>query len=193
MIDQGIKSKPQYAPIEIDRSGRYHLLVKDRQEIDASVFASGTKISHFDEYWRIAGHSLAIPSPLPHATGHEFRAQSHMLIALRHYLNRAHMGLRMYVVGTEPFVWGINSLAYDYGLGPLEVRVMALGSRARRVFCNHCRTINEDVTTNIVTCTGCGARLFVRDHFSRRLNAFAGVQVDAEVPGEIPDIEELYS
>lgn len=51
----------------------------------------------------------------------------------------------------------------------------------------------EGVTTSIVTCTGCGAPLFVRDHFSRRLAAFMGVQVDAEVPGEVPEAEELYS
>jgi hypothetical protein len=61
------------------------------------------------------------------------------------------------------------------------------------VFCNHCRTITEGVTTNVVACAGCNAALFVRDHFSKRLNAFAGVQVDAEAPGEIPAIEELYA
>jgi hypothetical protein len=33
----------------------------------------------------------------------------------------------------------------------------------------------------------------VRDHFSRRLAAFMGVIVDAEVPGEIPAAEALTS
>jgi hypothetical protein len=52
--------------------------------------------------------------------------------------------------------------------------------------------MNEDVATNIADCRGCGARLFVRDHFSRRLAAFMGVMVDAEVPGEVPEIEVVY-
>jgi hypothetical protein len=33
----------------------------------------------------------------------------------------------------------------------------------------------------------------VRDHFSRRLGAFMGVMVDAEAPGEIPAIEEVFA
>jgi hypothetical protein len=32
----------------------------------------------------------------------------------------------------------------------------------------------------------------VRDHFSRRLAAFMGVQADAENPGELPQPEQLY-
>jgi hypothetical protein len=34
--------------------------------------------------------------------------------------------------------------------------------------------------------------LFVRDHFSRRLGAYMGLMVDAESPGELPEIEEIY-
>jgi hypothetical protein len=33
----------------------------------------------------------------------------------------------------------------------------------------------------------------VRDHYSRRLAAYMGVSADAEVPGELPPIRELYS
>ena len=45
----------------------------------------------------------------------------------------------------------------------------------------------EDVAINIIAPALAAARsLFVRDHFSRRLAAFMGVKVDAEVPGEIP-------
>jgi hypothetical protein len=56
----------------------------------------------------------------------------------------------------------------------------------------HCRTLNDGVTGNVFACAGCGASLFVRDHFSARLAAFMGVQVDAEAPGEVPPIEPLY-
>jgi hypothetical protein len=39
--------------------------------------------------------------------------------------------------------------------------------------------------TNIVQCVGCERWLLVRDHYSRRLAAYMGVMVDAEVPGRI--------
>jgi hypothetical protein len=48
------------------------------------------------------------------------------------------------------------------------------------------------VRTNIHPCPGCGRRLFVRDHFSRHLAAYMGIQVDAETPGVIPPVEETY-
>jgi hypothetical protein len=32
----------------------------------------------------------------------------------------------------------------------------------------------------------------VRDHYSRRLAAYMGFQVDAEAPGMIPRIESVY-
>ena len=56
----------------------------------------------------------------------------------------------------------------------------------------HCRTITRGVHTNIVSCSGCGRSLFVRDHFSRRLGAYMGFQIDAEVPGEVPAAEVVY-
>jgi hypothetical protein len=59
------------------------------------------------------------------------------------------------------------------------------------VRCVHCQTLLDDVTMSLVDCTGCGATLFVRDHFSARLAAFMGVKVDAELPGELPDAEAL--
>jgi hypothetical protein len=51
----------------------------------------------------------------------------------------------------------------------------------------------EDATANIVACPGCGANLFVRDHFSRRLRAFMGVKADAEMPGELDAAENFSS
>jgi hypothetical protein len=50
----------------------------------------------------------------------------------------------------------------------------------------------ENVRTNIVSCDACGRWLLVRDHYSRRLAAYMGVMVDAEVPGERPPIEEVF-
>lgn len=65
------------------------------------------------------------------------------------------------------------------------------GTFVRRVFCVHCNTYNENVTMRVSKCTGCGINLVVRDHYSRGLAAFMGVKADAEVPGELPPVEEL--
>jgi hypothetical protein len=89
-------------------------------------------------------------------------------------------------------LWDVNNVARAAGLGNGEIFLSHAGSLKRRVYCTHCKTMNEDVTKNIVKCRGCGANLFVRDHFSRRLAAFMGVAVDAEVPGEIPQAEVIY-
>lgn len=188
-----IKSRPTYSSLRIDSSGRRHLLLADALETPSGALADGTELSAFDEQWRIAGNSYAIPLPDDGARQQQFRSEAHLLIALGKRLERECMGLRLYVIGIEPFLWNVRGLASDFGMAAEEVHLHAAGTAERRVFCNHCRTVTERVTTNIFSCSGCRAQLFVRDHFSRRLNAFAGVQADAEVPGELPDVEELYA
>jgi hypothetical protein len=102
------------------------------------------------------------------------------------------MGLRLYAVGTESFLWDVFNVGQAAGMGRREIHLTHAGSARRRVICVHCGTTMEGVTTSIIPCAGCRAALFVRDHFSRRMAGFQGVQVDAEVPGDIPAAEELY-
>jgi hypothetical protein len=192
MSDQGIKSRPHYRPLSLDLSGRKHLLVADHADIPNGVFAPDSTLGEFPERWTIEAHSRAIPSPLPGDLVHGFRSQAHLLIALRRRLQHEHMGFRLYAAGTEAFVWDVAGAAEAAGMGKDEYRLFAVGSGARRVFCVHCRTVTPVVTTNLVACAGCGAQLFVRDHFSRRLNAFMGFQIDSEVAGETIPIEVLY-
>ena len=193
MSDQGIKSRPRYAPLAIDPAARTHLLVIEGAAPAPGAFADGGDAAAYDEVWTIEGHSAAIPSHLAGIRAHGFRAAKHLLIALGRRLAQERMGFRLHAIGTEHFLWEVAGAAEEAGLGREEYCLFAAGSAARRVFCVHCRTVTEVVTTNVAECAGCGAHLFVRDHFSRRMNAFMGVQVDAEVPGERPDVEELYA
>lgn len=192
MTDQGIRSRPSYAPLAPDSTGRTHLLVCDGAEPAATAFAPGVGPGDFAEVWTVQGHSKAIPMPHVPQAQHDFRSTSHLLISLRHRLANERMGFRLYAVGAEAFLWDVAKAAAAIGMGRDEYRLHATGSAARRVYCVHCRTMNEGVTTNVVTCSACGAQLFVRDHFSRFNNAYMGVQIDAEVPGETLPIEELY-
>jgi hypothetical protein len=189
--DQGIKSRPAYEALRPDDGGRRHILLGDNAAFDKTAFARAVTPADFDERWTVAGRCRVIPDP---ATKDPiFRSTQHLLIALQRRLERETMGLRLYAAGDESFIWRIFGLAQEAGMSRAEVHLFVSGSSVRRVYCNHCRTINEGVRTNVVKCVGCGADLFVRDHFSRRLNAYAGVQVDAEVPGETIELQELYS
>jgi len=107
-------------------------------------------------------------------------------------LEHSLMGTRLYVAGPESFIGLAMKIALEFNLNKDEIRAEELGSRARRVYCIHCRATTEEVRTNIVACAGCRRSLLVRDHYSRRLAAYMGVMVDAEAPGEIPEIREVF-
>lgn len=102
------------------------------------------------------------------------------------------MGTRLYAAGSESFVGAVMTIAAALGMRSDERQAEHAGTAARRVHCTHCLHMNVDVTTNLVTCAGCGRALLVRDHYSQRLAAFMGVQADAEKPGEIPAVQEVY-
>lgn len=192
-----IKSRPIYDKLVLDPAGARHLLLTDRPEPPEDAFVDGIAPMAALEVWGIAANSRVIAGPAElddaPASTRLFRSRTQMLDRLDVRLASERMGLRLYAIGTEDFVWDVRNLGARYGMGPHEVRVAHHGSLRRRVVCVHCRSVMEGVTTSIVDCAGCGARLFVRDHFSRRLGGFQGVMVDAEVPGEVPDSEVLYS
>ena len=91
------------------------------------------------------------------------------------------------------FVWSASRIAASFGLCADEIRREHCGSQARAVYCVHCKTIAQQVRTNVVTCPGCARNLMVRDHYSARLVAYMGFQIDAEVPGALPAIESPYA
>jgi hypothetical protein len=178
-----IKSRPIYENFRIDPAGRAHLLVADFLLLPEDV-------EQGFEVWVV--HVVAPGIQSQKSSPRAFRSAADLLATLASRLARESVGLRLYAVGTEPFLWDVNNVARAAGLGQGEIFLTHAGSLKRRVYCSHCKTMNEDVTTSIVKCRGCGANLFVRDHFSRRLAAFMGVAVDAEVPGEIPQAEVIY-
>jgi hypothetical protein len=117
------------------------------------------------------------------------------LVALQHALAQlppVQVSDRLYVLGTEPFLWSVAAAAAQAGWSAEQWQLCHAGSLQRRVWCTHCHGLTEDVTTSIVACAGCGRHLLVRDHFSKRHGAFMGVMVDAEVPGLVPQAEEIF-
>jgi predicted RNA-binding Zn-ribbon protein involved in translation (DUF1610 family) len=111
---------------------------------------------------------------------------------LRKVLADAHMGLQVYLAGTETLIGLAQRDVMEAGLPHDAVQTEHRGSLSRRVQCVHCKGITENVTTDPFTCSHCGLNLFVRDHYSRRLAAFQGVNIDAEDPGTVPPAVERF-
>lgn len=115
-----------------------------------------------------------------------------LMAALKTQLAACLMGARFYVAGDEAFIWQVLKELSKFGVQDCNVEKELCGTLARAVYCVHCKTTDKNVHSNIHQCSGCQRYLFVRDHFSRRLGAYMGVMVDAEVPGDMPAIQEIY-
>jgi hypothetical protein len=194
MADQGIKSRPVYSPIGVDSTGARHLLLVDGPE--APPDALHTELGAFDEVWTVTRDPRSPSSPfmarIAKGARHAFRSTALMFDALDQRLARETMGFRLYAIGSETFLADVQAKGAAAGLSRSEMALAHSGSLTRRVYCVHCRTLTDGVVDSVFACSGCGASLFVRDHFSSRLAAFMGVQVDAEAPGETPAPERLY-
>ena len=107
-------------------------------------------------------------------------------------LDRLRMGTQVYLTGNESALSLFVKACCDAGLDHQGLQTEHRGSLARRMQCVHCKGITEDVTTQPAECAHCGLLLLVRDHYSRRLGAFQGVNINAEDPSDIPPKEEMF-
>lgn len=196
MLITGIKSKPIYTPLSFDASGRYHVL------LGAGVGANPL-LRVLAEMKALAPlalnctHVLFMPESVLAfrevgiAEARVFDSAAKLLEDFHTLASQSLMGTRLYVAGPESFIGLAMQIALQFNLNQDEIRAEECGSLARRIFCIHCRAITDAVVTNIVKCT-CQRWLLVRDHYSRRLAAYMGVMADAESPGELPEIREVF-
>ncbi|ASR10996.1 hypothetical protein GFL91_30750 [Rhizobium leguminosarum bv. viciae] len=200
MLVAGIKSRPVYIGLTIQPNARRHIfalegegakaLLDQQPALDETALsrseilyvARGSQGTGLDETLRRLGADMFFTAP----------TIATLLFRLKGSLATAHMGTRLYLSGTEGFIGQAMLVALDYGMDHASVITEHRGSLARRVQCVHCKGITDDVTTSPFTCSHCGLPLLVRDHYSRRLAAFQGVNIDAEEPGSAPDPEELF-
>ena len=202
MLVTGIKSKPVYTPLAPDLSGRYHLMVGHgvgREPLCACCGICdwprqrvGRALGCCSSVTRTNRARAVSSSELPARGSAAVRAADELLTDFQVVLTHSFMGTRLYVAGPESFMGLVMRLARQFNLNKDEVRAEECGSAARRVYCIHCQTATENVTTNIVQCKDCNRWLLVRDHYSSRLAAYMGVMVDAESPGERPEVKEVF-
>lgn len=197
-----ITSRPVYATLE-PRAGKAHLMVADAQGADA-ILDLALDLATADSGLLAKAQIIYIPKE----TGDLYLGRLETLGAAALYiaadfpaakqhmqriLNDAHMGLQIYLTGTEGVIGQAMLEATDAGIPYTAIQAEHRGSVARRMQCVHCKGITEDVMTDPFQCSYCGLNLYVRDHYSRRLAAFQGVCIDAEDPGNVPASEALYT
>lgn len=188
-----IISRPVYSELKA-RPGKHHLMIADAEGAEAILDVATPEL--------MAGaHIIYIPrgtdfterlKALNPAQYYEGPSYSAAIPRIRRVLQDAHMGLHVYLAGTEGLIGQAQLEVEAAGLLRTSIQSEHRGSTARRMQCVHCKGITEDVETDPFTCSHCGLNLFVRDHYSYRLAAFQGVCVDAEDPGNVPAKKGIY-
>lgn len=195
-----IKSRPVYAELEA-RPGRAHLVIADGEGAeavtemlarapDAAAMLAAMHILYVPgpngtDQWaglRALGASIAYRAPTIPA----------LMPRLQKVVGEAHMGTQFYLAGTEGLIGQAEREIMATGFPFAAIQKEHRGSTLRRVQCVHCKGITENVATDPFVCSHCGLHLFVRDHYSRRIAAFQGVNIDAEDPGLVPEAVERF-
>jgi predicted RNA-binding Zn-ribbon protein involved in translation (DUF1610 family) len=198
MLITGIKSRPVYDQLQPLPGGIRHIIAGQGSGGRAMLRLLG-EMARFDRpiivlYSRESFSGQDFLSSLQQHPSLELQvyASNQALIDdLNDLLFDARMGSRLYLAGSESFLGSAMQVATLFDLNSDEVLREHSGTLVRRVWCVHCDTYTENVTQRVYDCPGCSLTLVVRDHYSRRLAAFQAVKADAEVPGELPQAEEL--
>lgn len=196
-----IPSRPRYGTLS-PRDGRGHLMVADGE---GALALADLVARAGDGGADLLAHSHVIYMPGPNGTDMSDRLRAlgpDILFCCADYataqprlkkvLADAHMGLQIYLAGSEGLIGQAQRDCIEAGLPHTAVQTEHRGSTVRRVQCVHCKGITENVRTDPFRCSHCGLHLFVRDHYSRRLAAFQGVNIDAEDPGQVPPMVEKF-
>jgi predicted RNA-binding Zn-ribbon protein involved in translation (DUF1610 family) len=195
-----IKSRPVYRGLAIQPHARRHLFalegegalaLAEQATLAGPSFLESSSILYVAHGSQPRAHGAMLQNLRPQDFW-EAPTVPTLLTRLRATLATATMGTRLYVAGTEGFIGQAMQVAMELGVDPGSIITEHRGSLARRVQCVHCKGITENVTLSPFPCGHCGLALLVRDHYSRRIGAFQGVNIDAEAPGTAPPPQELF-
>jgi len=189
-----IRSRPVYGTLTA-APGLSHLFVADGEGAVAVIDMLG--LTENPRGLLARAHVIYVPGPdgsdqsgMLQALGPaQFRRCPSFAAALprlQKVLGDAKMGMQVYLAGTEGLIGQALREVVLAGLPYQAVQTEHRGPTVRRVQCVHCKGITEAVRTDPFACSHCGLHLFVRDHYSRRIAAFQGVNIDAEDPGQVP-------
>jgi len=198
--DSAILSRPRYGTLS-PANAQYHLFVADDSggEVIASLanrapagFFDNAEIIYVDTQTDVNSNTLQKVNALGCPRLYIGPTINAALPRLKASLNKIRMGTQVYVCGSESLLGLATMTAMEAGLDHQALQTEHRGSCARRMQCVHCKGITGNVTTQPATCEHCGLLLLVRDHYSRRVAAFQGVNINAEDPSDVPVKEEIY-
>ena len=195
-----IKSRPVYGVLE-PRVGTAHLVVADGE--GAAAVADLLARARDRALMLAQTHILYTPGPngtdmweqvQAFGAAQNYRAPTipALLARLSRVLGDAQMGTQVYLAGSEGLIGQAERAIMATGFPYSAIQKEHRGSTVRRVQCVHCKGITENVALDPFPCSHCGLMLFVRDHYSRRMAAFQGVNIDAEDPGRVPQSVERF-
>jgi dimethylamine monooxygenase subunit C len=197
-----IKSRPVYGVLE-PRAGARHLVVADGEGADAITellekFGVGKVdvLRNCHIIYTAGPNGTDKSAALEKLDAAQFFAAPSiptLLPRLQRVLADAHMGTQFYLTGTESLIGQAEREIMNTGFPFSDIQKEHRGSTVRRVQCVHCKGITENVRTDPFKCSHCGLSLFVRDHYSRRIAAFQGVNIDAEDPGLVPESQVRFT
>jgi hypothetical protein len=196
----GIRSKPQYSKLQHDPLTRWSLLIGEGDGLIAliNLFNDSPALKPAATSMLYCGSDVEKAYAQAYFTGDRcskigrYEDRDSLLKGLPQALEQCFMGTRLYISGSEAFMWKVQKIARSFGMHKTELSMELRGSQARRVYCPHCETFTEGVTTDVFECSGCSLNLINVDHFSREMGAYLGFRVDAENPGKVPDRQELF-
>lgn len=182
-------SKPEYASVTAKTGHPHHLLIADSDglsralQLRAEIPGPTTLllVRDADDDNTLAGDDVQTASPQALTT----RLNQHLAVLPA--------GTVCYLFGREAFIWPIATQLQTLGVQRSNCLPERCGPLVRDVVCVHCKQHNTNVAENMLTCGGCGRLLWSYDHFSRRLGAYMGFEVNAECPNEAPPREPLRS
>jgi dimethylamine monooxygenase subunit C len=188
-----IPSRPVWGRLEA-RAGKHHLMIAEAEGAEAVIDIATPDLmakSHVIYIPKDTGFEEKLKALNP-AILHVAPSYQTAVPRLRRLLADSHMGLQVYLTGTESMMGQAMNEAVSAGIPHTAIQTEHRGSVARRMQCVHCKGITEDVEVDPFVCSHCGLNLFVRDHYSRRHAAYQGVCVDAEDPGNVPEQKRIY-
>jgi len=200
IVDSAILSRPRYGRLQpVDAP--YHVFIADDDggDIVASMatktpegFFSKAEIIYINSRGQENNATLGKLNALQCPRLYTGVSINSAIPRMSASLQRIKMGTQLYLCGSESLLGVATMIAMQAGLDHQGLQTQHCGSLARRVQCVHCKGITENITTQPANCEHCALLLLVRDHYSRRVAAFQGVNINAEDPTEMPVKEEIF-
>jgi dimethylamine monooxygenase subunit C len=154
-----IRSKPVYSALVWQQQANAHLVLVQgsagglaAMKLFQQMLPQQTITVIYETEAGDADYTVALKKVVPDDL-QVFDSHAAAMKALEAHLPKALMGLRIYVAGSEKFMWDIAQIVKQYGVDDADIAKELTGTLARSVYCVHCKAITHNARTNIQACS----------------------------------------